>query len=244
MGGKGKYSLESVMKELEAIKVSQKRYEEKYVESASVGAACSSLVTGDRKQEEQLKSMKEAIGRIEKILEDVARSTRENERKLDDLEQYGRRNCLILHGCKNVPKKGSYYDFEKFVVDKLNSRLCLDYKIKSLDIDTCHILPSRSPRKDGWSPIIIKFVRRSVRDLVYSNKRKLKSANNREKLSITESLTSRRLTLLLEARKAFGYYNVWTSNGTVYCAYNDSRQVLDDFGDIDKILDYSGYDTS
>ena len=63
--------------------------------------------------------MAEDIERMKKILERVARATRENEKKVDDLNQYGPRNCLILHGCRNVPTKGSYIDFENFVVNKL-----------------------------------------------------------------------------------------------------------------------------
>ena len=29
------------------------------------------------------------------------------EKSIDDLEQYGRSNCLIIHGAKDVPKEGS-----------------------------------------------------------------------------------------------------------------------------------------
>ena len=62
------------------------------------------------------------------------------------------------------------------------------------------------------------------------------SEKSREKLSITESLIRRRLTLLIEARKAFRFFNVWTLNGAVYCIHHNKRQVLNDFGDIDKLI--------
>ena len=77
---------------------------------------------------------------------------------------------------------------------------------------------------------------------MFMNKRKLKSDGSREKLSITESLTRRRLELATEARKAFGFFNVWTTNGNVYCYYNEKRQVIGDFGDIDAILDLPALD--
>ena len=166
----------------------------------------------------------------------IALRTNEKERAIDDLEQYSRRNCLILHGCCGIPKKESTYaQFESYVVNKLNFRLGLSHCIKTFDIDTCHILPSRT--KDT-SPIIIKFVRRSVRDSIYSSKKNLKSEEEHaEKLSITESLTNRRLALVEEARNVFGFRNVWTFYGNVYCFFKNKKQVIDDFGDINKLLD-------
>ena len=56
-----------------------------------------------------------------------------------------------------------------------------------------------------------------MRDLVYSNKKKLKDDNNPEKISITESLTRRRLRWVKNAKDEFGFRNVWTNNGIVYC---------------------------
>ena len=121
-------------------------------------------------------------------MKEIARQTNENERAINNLEQYSRRNCLILHGCRDIPKKESTNaEFEPFVVNKLNFRLGLSHCIKTFDIDTCHILPSR--KKDTF-PIIIKFVRRSVWDSIYSSKKNLKSQEeNVDKLSITESST-------------------------------------------------------
>ena len=103
----------------------------------------------------------------------------------------------------------------------LNSKLKLDFEIKTENIDICHILPSR--RKDTH-PIIIKFVRRSVRQAVYYYKKNLKSSSDHpEKLAITESLTKRRFALLSEARVAYGFTNVWTLYGNVFSSYENKR---------------------
>ena len=136
--------------------------------------------------------MEETINRVETTVEEIARLANENEKAIDDLELYSRRNCLILHGCRNIRKKESTYaEFKLYVVNKLNSRLGLSYRIKTIDIDTCRILPFSE--KDT-SPIIIKFVMRSVQDSIYSSKKNLKSEGEKaEKLSITEFLTKRRL---------------------------------------------------
>ena len=71
---------------------------------------------------------------------------------------------------------------------------------------------------------------------MYSNKKRLKDENNQEKLSITESFTRRRLQLLMDAKDAFGFRNVWTVNGNVYTFHKNRRQVIDDFIDIDRIF--------
>ena len=99
-------------------------------------------------------------------------------------------------------------------------------------MDTCHVLPCRNNRP---SPIIVKFVRRSIRGLVYSNKKKLKDDNNLEKISTTESLTRRRLRLVKKAEDEFGLRNVWTNNGVVYCYHINRKQVINNFYDIENI---------
>ena len=223
----GKLSLDEVMKELQVIKSTQKRYAEQFLNDSANGTACSCF-SG---QSQQLQDLENAIARVDTIVEGLAKSLRETQNSLDDLEQYGRRNCLILHGCPDQPVGGKYPVFESYVTNKLNSELDLEYQIRSNDIDICHVLPSRKGRPP---PIIIKFVRRSVRNLVFYNKKKLKKSQ--EKLSITESLTKRRLLLVMEAKKAFGFNNVWTNNGIVYYFYKEKRQVLKDFGDINKLI--------
>ena len=95
-----KYTLESVMEEIQTIKSTQQRYAEQYLQPQTAGSASLSFVAGDGNtandtQGQQLKNMEEAINRLEKIVKEVARATRENEMRIDDLEQYGRRNCKI-----------------------------------------------------------------------------------------------------------------------------------------------------
>ena len=108
-------------------------------------------------------------------LEDVWK----NSRCIDNFEQYSQRNYLILHGCK-IPAQESYSEFESYVIHKLNSKLEISLAITTHDIDTCHVLPSRKKSSNN-TPIIIKFVQRSVQNAIYGMK------NDDEKLSITES---------------------------------------------------------
>ena len=221
------------MEEIRNIKETQEWYADQYVKSSTARSSASSPCFSGDLQDLQLKAIDEAIQRLEGIVDDLAKIMRKTERDVDDLEQYGRRNCLVFHGTRNIPTQGTYVDFEKFVLNRLNCRLKIEYKIKPTDIDTCHILPSRNNRP---APIIIKFVRRSIRDLAHGNKKRLKDENNQEKLSITESLTRRRLQLLTNAKDAFGFRNVWTVNDNVYTFHKNRMQVIDDFIDIDRIF--------
>ena len=67
-------------------------------------------------------------------------------------------------------------------------------------------------------------------------KKKLKvKKNNDERLSITESLTRRRLQLLRSAKQTFGLGSAWTLNGNVYCMLRNKRYIFDDFSDINKL---------
>ena len=56
------------------------------------------------------------------------------EQYLDDLEQYERSNCLILHG-NNIDHRISSMDVEKYVLNILNTRLDLSTSISDSDID-------------------------------------------------------------------------------------------------------------
>ena len=136
----GKLSLDTVMKDLQVIKSIQKRYAEQFVNNSASGAACFSCILG---QSQQLQDRENAIARVDTIVEGLAKSLRETRNSLDDLEQYGCRNCLILHGCTDQPVGGKCPVFESYVTNKLNSELDLEYKIRSTDIDICHVLPSR-----------------------------------------------------------------------------------------------------
>ena len=112
----------------------------------------------------------------------------------------------------------------------LNTKLDLPTSISDSDIDICHPLPSKTNKK----PIIIKFVCRSIRNMVYSHKKNLKTSNGR-KLSITESLTKKRLKIVEEARKVFGFGNVWSMKGIVYCSFKGKKQAINKLSDISKI---------
>ena len=148
------------------------------------------------------------------------------EKEADDQEQYSRSNCLIVHGIKNTSKRGEYLDNENFVCLELNKKLTLNPPIQVSDLDIAHPLPSKK-----GDAVIIKFLRRTQRNLFYSKKKQLKGTG----VVITESLTKRRLKLLEAAKSAFGRYSAWTMKDDVYGFHNNKKHRINDFTDINKI---------
>nr|XP_018670520.1 uncharacterized protein LOC108950143 isoform X1 [Ciona intestinalis] len=161
----------------------------------------------------ELKEMHKMLTGLETSLKDLTALVKRTDDRLDDLEQYGRRNCLIIHGNRRVP--GERNNFLRYVLNILN-KLHLPYPVTPADIDIAHVLPTKKDRV----PIIIKFVRRMVRNDVYAQKRNLKGTG----MAMTESLTSRRLQIVEKAKASFGFRNVWTANGTIYVTHNNKRK--------------------
>ena len=117
------------------------------------------------------------------------------------------------------------------MLDTLNSRLKFAHPICNSDIDICHIMPSRK----GKNPIIIKFVR-SVKNQAFNSKSLLKETKKSDpKLAITESLTRRRSKLQKQPKKVFGFQNVWTQKGNIFCIFEGKRHRIDDFANIARI---------
>ena len=154
------------------------------------------------------------------------------EKFIDDLEQYGRSNCLIIYGAKDVPKEGKHLECENFVSDLLNEKIKPETPLQVHDLDIAHPLRARK-----GTPVIIKFLRRIQRNYIYAKKKILKSSG----LVITESLTKRRLKLLEAARSAFPWRSVWTMKGDIYVFHNNRRQVIHHFHDINKIKSKPAY---
>ena len=91
----------SSLSALKSIKENQQRYEEQHIQQKAVGAAASVAAGDDEKARElQLQEMNHAMQRLESIVDKLDQNLHSAKRKLDDLEQHGRRNCLFYMGAK------------------------------------------------------------------------------------------------------------------------------------------------
>ena len=143
--------------------------------------------------------------------------------KLDDLEQYSRRNCLIIHG---LDDSNDYREPpESVVVSRLNTAMP-NLHICMKDIDRVHRLgkPQQSPhksRKQRPRPMIVKFVSYQHRAKAFQEKRLLKGTG----MGITESLTPARLALLKTAQQNPKVTSAWSLDGRIICLLQNNHKV-------------------
>ena len=132
--------------------------------------------------------------------------------EIDALEQYSRKNGLIVHGVPDIANPVTA------VLDIINDKLGVPNGCES--IDRCHRLGT-SAISSNSRPIIVKFTSYQVRQKVFSGKRRLKGT----KLLITENLTRRRSELLNKAKTLNNVTATWTSDGRIVCLLSSGRKV-------------------
>jgi len=175
-----------------------------------------------------LDALSKHLASVEAKVENILMKLETYEDKLDELEQYSRSNCLVVHGT-NIKTSKNYHSYVDAVISVLNDKLPLSYDICPKDIDILHPLP---PNKKGQIPVIIKFIQRSIRNEVYAKKSSLVKTG----ITITESLTKRRLDLLKYAQAKLGFRNCWTSKGNIYCSIDGIKHSINNFHDIKALL--------
>ena len=139
--------------------VYEPNYENKS-KNVRLDAASKICITGVSKndvQKNELNGMKEALLKLQQMIDSTMKRLSAVETRQDDLEQYSWSNCLVIHGCENVPnsKPRKYLEIKNFVCNTLNEHLQLDSPLQANNLDIAHPLPSKK-----GTPIIVKFIRR------------------------------------------------------------------------------------
>ena len=136
--------------------------------------------------------------------------------KTDELEQYSRRECLVITGIPESKQEDIRAIVNNFCRDKPGVELM------QRDLTRTHMLWSKKQDVNGKMtnrPIIAKFATYEVRDLVFRSKRKLKDSGH----AVFESLTTRNTKLYDEVKSIAGYKNAWTHDRKVMTIDNDSK---------------------
>lgn len=131
--------------------------------------------------------------------------------KLDEREQYSRRNNLRIFGVKE--EEGEKTDE---LVKQVGAQLGLN--ISQFQIDRSHRVGRRGTG-DKPRPILVKFYGYGPRHEMFTSKKKLKGT----KVTIREDLTSQRLDVLNKAIEAYTFRKVWTHDGTILINAGDAR---------------------
>ncbi|EDO44069.1 predicted protein, partial [Nematostella vectensis] len=113
------------------------------------------------------RSVQDMNANIQHVTQDLIETKEwldELDSRLDEQQQYGRRDCLEFVGIPKVDND----DPVKLVIE---TAALAGVEVKEDDISIAHRL---KPTKKGQDRIIAKFIRRSKRDEVYSNRKNLK----------------------------------------------------------------------
>ena len=137
----------------------------------------------------------EKITQLEKTIENLVEKQKSLSSEIDDLEQYSRRNCLVLHGVNESNDENT----NEIIIKTFSEELGVE--IKEDDLDKSHRL-GKPKRKDNKPRlIIVMFARYAVRRKTFMNNiMKLKG----KQLLITESLTSSRMQSLGDTQRKYG----------------------------------------
>ena len=151
--------------------------------------------------------------------------------KVDELEQYGRRQNLEIVG---VPEK----EDENTNAIVLEVAKMLDVDIMSSHISTSHRLPKKkasSRNNSGSSSIIVRFTSRDIRNQIYANRKKARfvdlknfSVSDTKNIFVNENLTPTRKHLFWKTKqevKNNSWKYIWTHNGNVFVKKDDNASI-------------------
>ena len=149
-------------------------------------------------------------------------------------DQYSRRNSFLLHKLKNIPVHLKGIKFAMWVANELNRRLCgLSHEITYHDIDAAHPLPNRKDPEAPPTVVVVKFVSRNTRNMLYYKKGQLKFSN--DDVSITEHLTHYNGEVLRKAKTKFGKQNAWSDQCKLFVSCGGKRVEIETKEDVEKL---------
>ena len=185
----------------------------------------------NKKSKAEIQLLQKANRNLQEQLTNIGKTYSKDNLKLDDLEQYGRRQNLEFHGIPYKPNENTDYLIQQ-MAKKLN------VKLDEKDISISHRLPTRHEQQEGEKlkspPIIVKFCCQKKRNEIYDKRKNVLQIKDfgipeMTELFINENLTAYRKSLLFEARKLkklHDYNYIWTKMGEVLIRKNSNSKVL------------------
>lgn len=151
--------------------------------------------------------------------------------KMDTLEQYSRKNNIIINGINEEKNEDICFKVASLVREKLQ------VNINQGDISACHRVGNKNTNTSG-RPVIVKFTNLSIKHNILKNRKFLKNTT----VFVAEDLTRQRYRLYTDCRNKLGNRNVWISNGKITVKIADGkdkfrRLVLEKFEDLSGLED-------
>lgn len=148
----------------------------------------------------------------EKLVDQIQKVNDVAEEKINDLEQYGRRNNLRING---IPEQQDVEETAemttRIVLEKLNSSI-ETLHLERFEVDIAHRLGQK--RANSHRPIIIKFQSKMKRDIVLQSRKVFKGS----RIFVNEDLTKKNQLILACVRKKMPdeVDKLWTRNGGIF----------------------------
>lgn len=159
----------------------------------------------------------------EETIAGVQDSIKDTHKRINNLADYNRRNCLEIHG---IPEETNEDLMD--IVTSLGKHLGL-----TIDINHMDALPHRLPARYGIRPIIVRFVNRWRRDVFMNSKKGKKPSTSdlgfegdKQPIYINDNLTPEKKYLAMKTRMKFknSECQVWTmSSGKIFVAKKGTK---------------------
>ena len=184
------------------------------------------------KEQEQIKSENKILKSTIQTFEGTMKRLTES---INDMEQNSRRECLEIKGIPSPKQNDGQEDTNKVVV-KIGELMGI--KVQNDDISVSHRLPVRKTYQGKVTEpaIIVKFISRDIKELLYRARKHLKGKTTRNLgydkerfIYINESLTETNRKLFrgcMKAKKDMDYAFIWTSNGRMYVRKDHRHRAL------------------
>lgn len=168
-------------------------------------------------------------GRCERLAADMEELRAEFREEVDEINQYSRRNNLLISGVPESPQEN---------LDQLFTKLAgrLDSSFDPRDIDVIHRLP-QSMASNKPSPIVVRLARRSKKNFLLTVAKKKNNWFNSSHLGlpgqspifVNEHLTPKRAALLRKARQVkikLKFKFLWTREGKIFLRKDEESMLL------------------
>ena len=174
---------------------------------------------------EENKKLKKKIKRMENELDDCDEKIIDVERRVNDLDQYGRRENFEISGLPdtipNEELEGKVLELVNAITERGND------KLTSKDIHACHRL--KKEKGDKEHKVIVRMVNRHDTSDIKTNRKKLKTKGKdlgyEQGIFINDNLSKESKNILKKAKTLKSDEMIdscWTYNGTVFIKIDEN----------------------
>ena len=159
---------------------------------------------------------RQAVGNLEYRIEELLDPLKNADVRLNDLEQYGRRNSIRISGLADDNSKENVEECVTRVVDLVNNKL--NVSLDQSDIDTAHRLGKFNQSRPRNT--IVKLVHRRKKSEIIRARRQLKNS----KITIFDDLTKANQRKLKEAYELECVKNSFSVDGKLFVILKNNKK--------------------